>query len=557
MSDPIALERYRIPDDLRAAVEAGLVRAVGEGWPARIWERDPTVWTAEPAVAARIADRLGWLGAPEHFLGRTDELTTFAAAIRADGFERALVCGMGGSSLAPEVLAGVYGVVGDGIPVGVLDSTDPAAVLAALGTFEPATSLYLMATKSGHTTETLSFLAHLWALEVALHHDLGSKSEADHFVAISDPGDAVAAIPHSDAFREVFLNPPDIGGRYAALSYVGLVPGALLGIDLEALLGEAARMATACAAGDAANPGLALGVALGTLALAGRDKLTFVIEPGLAPFGAWLEQLIAESTGKGGCGIIPVDGEPLAPPERYGADRVFARLSREAAAAWRAETDRTLDELAGAGHPIIDLVIAAGEGLGGEFFRWQFATAVAGAVLGVDPFDEPNVTESKDNTRRVIEEYRAHGRLPVESAIAAGSAAMEVEGLLAGAAAGSYLAISAYVARTPERDARLAALRERLRGQSRLATTVGYGPRYLHSTGQLHKGGPATGRFIQLVAGHPVDLPIPGRPEGFATLIDAQAIGDLRSLRAHGLPVVRIDLGDDPDAGLDELIATL
>jgi len=557
MSDSIALERYRIPADLRAAVESGLARAIDGGWAARIWERDTTVWTDDPAVAAQIAHRLGWLGAPEHFRGRTDELTTFAAAIRAEGFERALVCGMGGSSLAPEVLAGVYGVVADGMPVGVLDSTDPAAVEATIGMHDPSTSLYIIATKSGSTTETLSFLAQLWALEVAVHHDLGSKSEADHFVAISDPGDAVAAIPHSDEFREVFLNPPDIGGRYAALSYVGLVPGALLGIDLETLLGEALRMAAACSAGDVGNPGVALGVAIGSLAVAGRDKLTFVIEPGLAPFGAWLEQLIAESTGKQGRGIIPVDGESLAEPERYGADRVFVRLSSEAATAWRAEIDRPLDALADAGHPVIDLIIAAGEGLGGEFFRWEFATAVAGAVLGVNPFDEPNVTESKDNTRRVLEEYRAQGRLPSEAATDAGSAAIDIDGLLEGAPPGSYLAITAYVARTPERDARLAALRQRLRGRSRLATTVGYGPRFLHSTGQLHKGGPATGRFIQLVAGHPADVPIPGQPESFATLVDAQAIGDLRSLRAHGLPVLRIDLGDDPDAGLDALIVTL
>jgi glucose-6-phosphate isomerase len=557
MSDPIALERYRIPDALRAAVDAALDEAVGEGWAARIWERDTTVWTQDPAVAARVAGRLGWLDAPAHFRGRTDELATFAAAIRAEGFERALVCGMGGSSLAPEVLAAVYGVGAAGIPVGVLDSTDPAAVLAADAAFPAETTLYLVATKSGTTTETLSFLAHLWEAEVAVHHDLGSKSEADHFVAISDPDHAVQAIPHSDAFREVFLNPPDIGGRYAALTYVGLVPGALLGIDLEKLLGDAARMASACAALDAGNPGVALGTTLGALALAGRDKLTLVMEPGLAPFGAWLEQLVAESTGKDGRGIVPVDGEPLAAPARYAGDRVFMRLSREAASSWRAGTDAWLDALAAAGHPVIDLVIAAGEGLGGEFFRWEFATAVAGAVLGVDPFDEPNVTESKDNTRALLNEYRADGKLPDEAAVAPAAAMAAVDGLLAGAPDGSYMAILVYLARTPARDAALTDLRELLRKRSRLATTVGYGPRYLHSTGQLHKGGPANGHFIQLVGGHPADVAIPGWPETFGTLIDAQAIGDLRSLQAHGLPVLRIDLGADPDAGLDALIAVV
>ncbi|MFI5254128.1 MAG: glucose-6-phosphate isomerase [Candidatus Limnocylindrales bacterium] len=557
MADPLVMERYLIPDDLRAAVEAAVARAVGDGWARRIWERDASVWTTRPAVAAKIAGRLGWLAAPEHFRGRTFELADFATAIRADGFDRALVCGMGGSSLAPEVLAAVYGTVGQGIPVGVLDSTDPAAVTAAETSYEIATSLYVIASKSGTTTETLRFLDHLWALETAFHHDLTDKSEADHFVAISDPDAAIAAIPHSDEFREVFLNPPDIGGRYSALSYVGLVPAALLGIDLEALLGEASRMATACWGEDAANPGIVLGTALGALATAGRDKLTFVLEPGLAAFGAWLEQLIAESTGKDGRGIVPVVGETLARPMMYGNDRAFVRISREDAGAWRAETDAAIDALAEAGQPVIDLVIPVGEGLGGEFFRWEFAIAVAGAAIGVNPFDEPNVAESKENTRRVLDEFLDQGRLPTEAALAAGSAGSEIGALIAGATSRDYLAIQAYIGPTPERDARLGDIRERLRQRSRLATTVGYGPRFLHSTGQLHKGGPASGRFIQLVAGHPADVAIPGHAETFGTLIDAQAIGDLRALRAHGLPVVRIDLGADPDAGLDALLASL
>ncbi|MGH2407292.1 MAG: glucose-6-phosphate isomerase [Candidatus Limnocylindrales bacterium] len=557
MTESMAVERYRIPADLQAAVEAALTHAVDDGWPARIWQRDTSLWTSDPDVAAKIGDRLGWLGAPEHFRGDTDELASFATAVRAEGFAAAVVCGMGGSSLAPEVLAAVYGVGSPGIRVGVLDSTDPDAIRAADGPFPPPSTLYIIATKSGTTTETLSFLAYLWKVEVDVHHDLGSKSEADHFVAVSDPGNAVEAIPHSDAFREVFLNPPDIGGRYSALSYVGLMPGALLGIDLARLLGDAARMAAACFGSDAGNPGLALGATLGALAMAGHDKLTLVMEPGLASFGAWLEQLIAESTGKDGRGIVPVDGETLAGPDRYGTDRVFVRLSREDAGAWRASTDAGLDALAVAGHPVIELVIPAGEGLGGEFFRWQFATAVAGAALGVNPFDEPNVTESKENTRHVLDEYRAAGHLPSEPATPAAEAAGDVGALLAGTEPGSYLAIAAYIARTPQRDAKLATLRERLRRGTRSATMVGYGPRYLHSTGQLHKGGPPIGRFIQLVAGHPNDLEIPGARHSFGTLIDAQAIGDLRSLRAHGLPVVRIDLGDDADAGLDALITAV
>ncbi|KRT64044.1 MAG: transaldolase, transaldolase / glucose-6-phosphate isomerase [Chloroflexi bacterium CSP1-4] len=558
MTDPTAIERYRIPDLLRKPVEEALDAALQAGWPARIWGRDTSVWTADPEVAARIANRLGWLDAPQHFGGHMDELAVFAATTGASGIRQALVCGMGGSSLAPEVLAGAYPMGEEGIPVGVLDSTDPEAVRRATEAFEPSTTLYLIASKSGTTTETLAFLEHFWALERAGHHEIGSRDEGEHFAAIGDPGPALEAVPHSDEFRAVFLNPPDIGGRYSALSYVGLVPGALLDLDLEALLADGRRMAEACRAEDAGNPGLALGTALGALALEGRDKLTFVIEPGIAGFGAWAEQLVAESTGKNGWGIVPVDGEPLGAPGDYGPDRIFVRLSREAAAGWRAETDVTLDGLAAAGHPVIDLVIPEGEGLGGEFFRWEFATAVAGAVIGVDPFDEPNVTESKENTRRVLAGYREFGRLPAEEGLSVRAPlAARLGAHLALAPENGYVAVQAYVARTPERDARLAALRERLRSRTGLATTVGYGPRLLHSTGQLHKGGPPTGCFLQLVADHPADVPIPGAAESFGMLIDAQALGDLASLRAHGRPVLRVGLGADPDAGLDALIAAL
>src|SRR3990170_1565838 len=322
MTDPTAIERYRIPDLLRKPVEEALDAALQAGWPARIRGRDTSVWTADPEVAARIANRLGWLDAPQHFGGHMDELAVFAATTGASGIRQALVCGMGGSSLAPEVLAGAYPMGEEGIPVGVLDSTDPDAVRRATEAFEPSTTLYLIASKSGTTTETLAFLEHFWALERAGHHEIGS--------------------------------------RYSALSYVGLVPGALLDLDLEALLADGRRMAEACRAEDAGNPGLALGTALGALALEGRDKLTFVIEPAIAGFGAWAEQLVAESTGKNCWGIVPVDGEPLGAPGDYGPDRVFVRLSREAAAGWRAETDVTLDGLAAAGHPVIDLVIPEG-----------------------------------------------------------------------------------------------------------------------------------------------------------------------------------------------------
>jgi glucose-6-phosphate isomerase len=556
MPDPATLEGFRIPDDHRSACDAALRLALDGGWAERVWERDTTVWTDDADVAVRIAQRLGWLDAPAHFRPVTDDLRAFADGLREAGIDRALVCGMGGSSLAPEVLGLAYPMAAGAIPVGVLDSTDPETVGLATATFSPETSCYIIATKSGTTVETLAFLAHFWALEHAGHREIGSKDEGDHFVAVSDPDDAVEAIPHSDSFRAVFLNPPDIGGRYSALTYVGLVPAALLGLDLDALLDEAGRMAEACRATDAGNPGIALGTMLGALAGRGRDKLTLVIEPAIETFGNWVEQLIAESTGKDGHGILPVVGEPLASPDTYGDDRIFVRLSREAAADWRTSTDGALDALAEIGHPVVDLVIPDGEGLGGEFFRWEFATAVAGAAMGVNPFDEPDVTAAKEATSRVLAALR-DGRAPTDAAHDPGTAAEALTALFDGLAPDGYVAIQAYLPRYGERDVRLARLREAIRRRTRRAVTLGYGPRYLHSTGQLHKGGPARGAFIQLVASHLDDLLIPETPESFGMLVDAQALGDAQSLDARGLPVVRIQLGDDPDAGLDLLIASL
>jgi hypothetical protein len=370
----------------------------------------------------------------------------------------------------------------------------------------------------------------------------------------------------------MFLNPADVGGRYSALSYVGLVPGSLMGIDLRALLADAQQTAVRCQANSDNNPGLWLGVTLGALAKAGRDKLTLVIEPHYASLGMWIEQLVAESTGKRGVGIVPVDGERLGDPGAYGDDRVFVRVATGASAAWQQATDAQLEALAQAGHPVLFLTMRGDGGeLGGEFFRWEFATAVAGAVLGINPFDEPNVTESKDNTKRVLEEFRHEHKLPTQETLskegrltlsgdaplrltgAADSLAEELRRHLARAKHNGYYALQAYVAPT---DARAHALRELatiLRDRTGRAVTVGFGPRFLHSTGQLHKGGPATGCFIQITADHPNDLEIPGWHETFGTLIDAQAAGDFISLESHELPVARINVSGDPDAGLAEL----
>jgi glucose-6-phosphate isomerase len=557
----------RLPADLRETVDAAIGRAVSERWASRLAARDTTLWTSDPAVAATIAHRLGWLDAPRAFTDEIAELEAWAEGIRGAGFTHAVVYGMGGSSLAPEVLARVLPRSAHGVRVAVLDSTDPEAVAAADAASDPSTTLRIIATKSGTTTETLAFLAHLWS---TTQHRVGRFPETDagdYFVAITDPGDGLGSIPHSDVFRQPFLNPADVGGRYSALTYVGLVPAALLGLDLAALLQDANAMLARCILDGPANPGVTLGAALGALARAGRDKLTFVIEPDLAALGAWLEQLVAESTGKQGTGIVPVDGEPLAAPDAYGSDRVFVRLGRPSELA---ATDAAIDALAAAGHPVIDLPLEGGAWVAGEFVRWEVATAIAGAVLQVDPFDEPNVTESKTNTRAALDDHRRHGAFPSEEPLAVsgilrlyGDATLAVEpGADAAAVLGAHLrraradgyhAIQAYLAPTDDRTEALRALQGLLRDRTRRATTLGYGPRYLHSTGQLHKGGTPSGCFLQLVASHPDDVPIPGRDETFGVLIDAQALGDRASLASHGLPCLRIHLSDDPDIGLAEL----
>jgi hypothetical protein len=347
-----------------------------------------------------------------------------------------------------------------------------------------------------------------------------------------------------------------------------------MGLDLNALVGDAQRMADACRLNTATNPALALGIAMGTLAKAGRDKLTLVTEPALATLGMWIEQLIAESTGKRGVGILPVDGEELTTPDSYGDDRVFVRVSSGTDDAWQRQTDEALNALARQGHPVIEVQTQPGDApVAAEFFRWEFATAVAGAVLGINPFDEPNVTESKDNTKRVLDEFRRDHELPAEEPLVLdgtltltgdaplrltqphGQMAEELRRHLARVKPRGYVALQAYIAPTPERERALRQIATTLRDRTGRAVTVGFGPRFLHSTGQLHKGGPQTGCFLQITANHPNDLEIPGWHETFGTLIDAQAAGDFISLESHDLPVARVNVGDDPDAGLQALAA--
>lgn len=566
-----------LPAALQGLVDETIARAVGERWASRLWDRDTSLWSTDEAAQMGIANRLGWLAAPTAFEAEAAELAAFGLALESEGYTDALVLGMGGSSLAPEVLSLVYPPEpGKGLRLHVLDSTHPEAVAALDAGLDPERTIRIVATKSGTTTETLAFLAHFWERE---EHRVGRfprNKAGNGFVSISDPGAALESIPHSDHFRETFLNPADVGGRYSALTYVGLVPAALMRLDVDALLEDARIMAEQTRADSEDNPALVLGVAMAALARAGRDKLTFVIEPDLASLGAWLEQLIAESTGKQGVGVVPVDGEPLGEPALYGTDRVFVRLGPTSDSEWHRDVDARLAALVAAGHPLIDIRLDDASWVAAEFFRWEFATAVAGIGLGVNPFDEPNVTESKRNTAAVLKVFADEGRLPdvapaaTRGALRAwtqpgpdgrprdrGDLAAALRAHLGRAPRDGYLQVGAYIAPTPARTARLRAIQARLRDATGLPTTLGYGPRFLHSTGQLHKGGAATGCFIQLTGGGAPDLPIPGRKESFGTLVRAQALGDFEAFGAHELPAIAVDLGEDVDAGLGELETVL
>jgi glucose-6-phosphate isomerase len=557
----------KLSAELQNGVDEAVAQAVGERWASRIWASDTSLWTDDPEVADKIKHRLGWLYAPTFFQDEAAELKAFGEEMVREGFTDVLVCGMGGSSLAPEVLTRVYPESDKGLNVHVLDSTDPAAVAAYDEGLDQARTVRIIATKSGSTTETLAFFAHLWDKE---QHRVGRfphSKAGNSFVSITDPGAPLKAIPHSNYFRESFLNPADVGGRYSALTYVGLVPAAMLWLDLDPLLEDARIMADSTKVDSADNSALLLGAAMAGLAKAGRDKLTFIIEPDLAPMGAWLEQLIAESTGKEGVGIVPVDGEPLGAPDVYGDDRVFVRLGPASDSDWHTEVDAKLAALTEAGHPLIDIRLDDASWVAAEFMRWEFATAVAGIGLGVNPFDEPNVTESKQNTQKVLDVYAKEGALPsVEPTATRGSLRAWKQGggsedfidllreHIGRAPQNGYFQIGAYIAPTQARTQLLQALQATLRDGTSKATTLGYGPRFLHSTGQLHKGGAPIGCFIQLTNGHPVDVEIPGRHESFGVLVDAQAMGDLAAFGAHDLPALRIDLGDDADVGLPELL---
>lgn len=502
---------------LGPAVDATIADLVARDAVTRIWSGDHTLWQDDPV---EVADRLGWLRVgPEVAAGHV-ALDTFAADAFAGGFVDVLVMGMGGSSLFPEVVAATFGGPDDRPRLSVLDSTDPAAVRRTEAALDLDHTLFIASSKSGSTLETTSHLAYFW----------DKVGRPEQFAVITDGGSDLEAHAREHDFRHVFLNRPDIGGRYSALSYFGMVPAAVAGVDYLRLLRAADVLAAQLAPGadPYRHPGLRLGAVLAAAAKAGRDKLTLLLDPDIATFGLWLEQLVAESTGKGGTGVIPVAGEAVADDlSAYGDDRLFVAVGWHPA----------LDELADAGHPVVELPYENAYGLGAQVLLWEFATAVCGAALAINPFDQPNVAEAKAATQLVLDA----GDPPV-------IAAEPLGGLLAQVRPGDYLAIQAYVDPDSPVVAGLERARLALRDRLGIATTLGIGPRFLHSTGQLHKGGPPTGVFAQVVddvaAPGRGDLAIPGRPFGFGTLLAAQAAGDLATLRTHGLRAARVSMQD-------------
>jgi len=511
--------------------------------PRRLWAKDGSLWKGD------AADWLGWLNVVEKMESQEAELRALARAARA--YSDAILLGMGGSSLGPDVLLNTFGRVAGHPRLQVLDTTDPQTVAAVTKSLDLAATLFIVASKSGGTTETLSQLAHFWELVSKV-----SRKPGEQFAAITDPGTSLEKLARERKFRWLFQGQPDIGGRYSVLSHFGMVPAAVAGYDFASILESATGMAHACAPDVPAekNPGVWLGSVMGSLAgERKRDKLTLVLSPKIGTFGYWVEQLIAESTGKEGRGIVPIEGEPLGPPAAYGDDRLFVYV--------RMASDPDHDgvrALEAAGQPVVTLTVRDKADLGGEFLRWEIATAIAGSLLKINAFDQPNVQESKDNTRKVLAGFVAKKRLPAAETIPAEASVSDLEALLGKLKAGrSYFAIMSYTAKTATSERSLARIRTAVRDSHKVATTSGYGPRFLHSTGQLHKGGPPIGVFLQVVQEDGTDVPIPGQPYGFSILKQAQAIGDLQSLASRRLPVLRVTLGRNHGKGWAALVAAV
>ena len=555
-----------------AAVQARITELRRTGFVRKLWAKDPSLWSHDPAQQQSIRHALGWLHVMEQQARQLPRINRVAEAIRAAGFKHVLLLGMGGSSLCPEVFRMTFGIVPGFPELHVLDSTVPAQVRRFEQRVDLAKTLCIVASKSGSTTEPLVFYRYFFDRMRQVKGD----QAGENFLAITDPGSRLENLAKESRFRDILPGVPDIGGRYSALSNFGIVPAALMGVNVERLLDRAERMRQSCEASvpPEDNPGVMLGVVMGELAQQGRDKITFITSPALGALGAWMEQLIAESTGKEGKGIVPVADEPLGAPEAYGADRFFAYICYAGGA--DSAQDAAVVALEQAGHPVVRIELTDLLNLGEEFFLWEMATAVAGSLLGINAFDQPNVQESKDSTKAFLDAYTQTGRLPEETPILIADG-IKVYGdaatreALAGAStvdavlkahldrvkAGDYVALNAYVERTEASHQALQGMRVLVRDRKKVATTVGYGPRFLHSTGQLHKGGPNSGLFIQITSDDAEDLPIPSEPYTFGVLKAAQALGDFACLGANHRRVLRVHFGADVEAGLKTLQAAI
>lgn len=579
--------QFKAPEQFQSAVNSGLEKLCQEQAARRIWAHDAPLWKSEADVQEKIRDRLGWLTVANTMQEKRSEIIDLVNQVRQAGYTYAVLLGMGGSSLCPEVLRQTFDTAPGYLNLIVLDTTDPDTILHAEQVIDLKETLFIVASKSGKTLETLSQFKYFYDKVSKVQ----SQNVGEHFIAITDPGTSLEQLAKEHKFRHIFSNPPDIGGRYSALSFFGLVPGALIGVDIEQLLGRAQTMMDDCGekgtSGPQSNPGLELGAILGKLGTEGHNKITFVTSPMISSYGLWVEQLIAESTGKEGRGLLPVEGEKLGSPQDYGNDRLFVYLRLDGGD--NAPLDSDIQTLQAEGQPVVRVDLHNRYDLGGQFFLWEFATAVAALFLDINPFDEPNVQESKDNTNRILAQYEKEGKLPEPSPVvtygnvqvhgtepqqgtqkptqgwvSTESPVISVYGqknnqttlsgylhtFLNQVKPGDYIAIMAYVQITEGTEAALQELRIDLRNTYKVATTVGYGPRFLHSTGQLHKGGANNGVFIQITAEDHQDTPIPGEPYTFGTLKAAQALGDMFSLASHQRRNISIHISGNIVQGL-------
>ncbi len=561
-----------LPESLAATVKTTIADWQSGGKMKRLWDRDASLWTGDDE-----SKWLGWLDIVEEQTAHQDELQKFAKEVHTRGFEHILLLGMGGSSLCPEVLRMTFGRIPQFPNLHVLDSTDPAQVKAFEHQIDIAKTLFIVSSKSGSTLEPNIFKQYFFE---RTKQTVGAAKAGSHFIAITDPGSKMQQVAEGDHFLHIFFGRPSIGGRYSALSNFGMVPAAAIGLDTKKFLSRTAEMVRACGPGSSVeeNPGAALGIILGTAANAGRDKVTIITSPGIADLGAWLEQLLAESTGKIGKGIIPVDREALTSPDIYGNDRVFAYVRLENGV--DADQEAKVAAIEKAGHPVVRITMADTYDLGAEFFRWEIATAVAGAIIGINAFNQPDVEASKIATRNLTSEYEKTGSLPAEKPIledsgvklftddknaadlakAAGtdkSLAGYLKAHLSRIKAGDYFAVLGYIQMNAEHEQSLQKLRHAVRDKKHVATCLGFGPRFLHSTGQAYKGGPNSGVFLQITCDDAVELPVPGQKYTFGIVKAAQARGDFQVLAERGRRALRVHLGSNLKAGLATLDAAL